>query len=144
PPSPTGPDRPRRTVKTSAKTLAVTGTLALGRTAGGDSGSADAAGVGELVGSGSGDYCVIAAPVPVGAVVSLTGAAASYGESQKKGLELALEQLTEKGGVEYDLKIEDDATDPRQGITVFEQLSEDRSALIGPTLSNGAFQAQPI
>ncbi|GAA1168632.1 ABC transporter substrate-binding protein [Ornithinimicrobium humiphilum] len=131
-------------MKTSVKTLALTGTLALILTACGDSGSGDAGGEGELVGSGSGDSCVIETPVPVGAVVSLTGAAASYGESQKKGLELALEQLTEKGGVEYDLKIEDDATDPRQGITVFEQLSEDRSAIIGPTLSNGAFQAQPI
>src|SRR5690606_25775399 len=84
-------------------------------------------------------------PIPVGAALSLTGGAASYGASQQKGLELAAEQLKQKGGVSYELKIEDDATDPRQGITVFEQLIEQGvSVIIGPTLSNGAFQAQPI
>ena len=48
--------------------------------------------------------------MPIGAVLSLTGAAASYGESQQRGLELAAEQLAEKGGVTYDLTIEDDQT----------------------------------
>src|SRR5690606_4217122 len=100
---------------------------------------------GELSGEGTGDSCVINSPIPVGAALSLTGGAASYGASQQKGLELAAEQLKQKGGVSYGLKIEDDATDPRQGITVFEQLIEQGvSVIIGPTLSNGAFQAQPI
>ncbi|MGH3952138.1 MAG: hypothetical protein ACRDSE_24005, partial [Pseudonocardiaceae bacterium] len=76
---------------------------------------------GNLVGKGSGESCVIEDPIPVGAALSLTGAAASYGESQKKGLEVAMDKLAEKEGVTYDLKIEDDATDPKQGITVFEQ-----------------------
>jgi branched-chain amino acid transport system substrate-binding protein len=131
----------------TVKTLAMTGALALILTAcGGDDGGDGAAGGGggELVGSGSGDSCVIEESVPVGAALSLTGAAASYGESQRKGRELAAEKLAEKEGVTYDLKIEDDATDPRQGITVFESFTQDRSVIIGPTLSNGAFQAQPI
>ena len=99
-----------------------------------------------LTGEGSGDSCVIEDPVPVSAALSLTGAAASYGESQQKGLELAKKELDQKEGVSYDLTIEDDQTDPRQGITVFEQFVEDdgASVIIGPTLSNGAFQAQPI
>jgi hypothetical protein len=45
------------------------------------SGGADAGGTGE--------DCVIEEPVPVGAALSLTGAAASYGQSQQKGLEVA-------------------------------------------------------
>lgn len=99
-----------------------------------------------LTGEGSGDSCVIEDPVPVSAALSLTGAAASYGESQQKGLELANKELDQKDGVSYDLTVEDDQTDPRQGITVFEQFVEDdgASVIIGPTLSNGAFQAQPI
>jgi len=99
-----------------------------------------------LAGEGSGDDCVIEDAVPVNAALSLTGAAASYGESQQKGLQLAQEELDKKEGVTYDLTIEDDQTDPRQGITVFEQFVEDdgASVIIGPTLSNGAFQAQPI
>ncbi|RIK13539.1 MAG: ABC transporter substrate-binding protein [Acidobacteria bacterium] len=133
-------------MNTTLKMLAGTGALALVLTAcgGGDGGGDSGGDGGELVGSGSGDSCTIDSPVPVGAVVSLTGAAASYGESQRKGLELAAEKLAENEGVTYDLKIEDDATDPKQGITVFEDLTKDRSVIIGPTLSNTAFQAQPI
>jgi branched-chain amino acid transport system substrate-binding protein len=83
--------------------------------------------------------------VPIGAVLSLTGAAASYGESQQRGLELAEEQLAEKEGVTYELTIEDDQTDPRQGITLFDEfVSQDVSLIIGPTLSNAAVQADPI
>jgi branched-chain amino acid transport system substrate-binding protein len=100
---------------------------------------------GSLVGEGTGDECVIEGAVPVGAALSLTGAAASYGESQKKGLEVAKAELEQKDGVSYELTVEDDQTDPRQGITVFEQFVEDgASVIIGPTLSNTAFQAQPI
>lgn len=101
-------------------------------------------GGGGLVGSGSGGSCSIESPVPVGVALSLTGGASSYGESQKNGLELAADQLAGKGGVSYDLKIEDDGSDPELGSTVFEGFIEDRSAIIGPTLSNTAFQAQPI
>lgn len=128
----------RRTV------LAATAALALALTACGTTGDGGSGG-GNLAGQGTGDSCVIESPIKVGAALSLTGGAASYGASQQRGLELAAEQLTAKGGVTYDLTIEDDATDPRQGITVFEQLIEKgMSVIIGPTLSNGAFQAQPI
>ena len=142
---------------TTIKSLALAAALALTLTAcggsddpapagggGGETGAADGGGGGGLVGTGTGDECVIEDAVPVGAALSLTGAAGSYGESQKRGLELAAEDLAKKGGVTYDLKIEDDQTDSKQGITVFEAFTKDRSVIIGPTLSNTAFQAQPI
>ena len=137
-------------MNSSIKTLAVTSALALVLTAcggegggsGGDGGATGGA-AGGLKGSGTGADCKIEANIPVGAALSLTGAAASYGASQKNGLELAVEELKDDS-VHYDLKIEDDQTDPRQGITVFESLTKDRSVIIGPTLSNTAFQAQPI
>jgi branched-chain amino acid transport system substrate-binding protein len=114
----------------------------LGLTACGSDGSGTG---GSLQGEGSGADCTIADPVPVGAALSLTGAAGSYGESQRNGLELAAKQLDEQGGVTYDLTVEDDQTDERQGITLFEQFTNDGvSAIIGPTLSTTAFQAQPI
>lgn len=127
-------------------TLATLTTLSVVLAACGSGGGDDTAGGdGALVGEGSGEDCVIDNPVPVGAALSLTGAAASYGQSQRQGLELAAEHLEEKGGVSYDLRVEDDQTDPRQGISVFEGFVEDGvSAIIGPTLSNGAFQAQPV
>lgn len=109
-------------------------------------GDEDGEAAGNVVGEGSGDSCVIEDPVRIGAALSLTGGAASYGQSQQRGLQLALADLNEKDGVTYDLSIEDDQTDERQGITVFESFSGSNgvSAIIGPTLSNSAFQAQPI
>ena len=142
-----------RTIKALALTSALALTLTAcggddggdtGTDAGGATGGASGGEAGGLVGSGTGADCTIEEAVPVGAALSLTGPAASYGESQQKGLELAAEELAEVGGVTYDLVIEDDATDPRQGITVFEEFTADRSVIIGPTLSNGAFQAQPV
>jgi branched-chain amino acid transport system substrate-binding protein len=128
--------------KLSTVALATAATLALASCGSGDGGGGASQ---NLAGEGSGENCVIESAVPVGAALSLTGAAASYGESQKRGLELAAEELNEKDGVSYDLTVEDDQTDPRQGITVFEQFVEDgASIIIGPTLSNTAFQAQPI
>ena len=70
---------------------------------------------GERAGEGTGESCTIEAPVPIGAALSLTGAAASYGAVQQKGLELAVEELTEKEGVTYELTVEDDQTDPQAG-----------------------------
>ena len=130
---------PSRSTLLAAAAMATALTLtACGSSGGGEAG-------GDLSGDGTGDDCTIENPIKVGAALSLTGGAASYGESQRAGLELAAEHLAEKGGVTYDLAVEDDATDPRQGITVFEKFIDDEtSVIIGPTLSNGAFQAQPI
>lgn len=109
-------------------------------------GADDTAAAPKTDGEGTGDACVLEEPVPVGAALSLTGAAASYGQSQKKGLEVALDDLANKDGVTYDLKIEDDGTDPKQGIAVFEQfISRDPvSIILGPTLSNAAKTTDPI
>ena len=41
------------------------------------------------------------ADVPIGAALSLTGGAAAYGESQQRGLELARDELNERGGITY-------------------------------------------
>lgn len=130
-------------MKQIAKVLALTGAAALALSACGDAdGSSDDDGA--LVGSGSGAECAIDSPVPIGAAISLTGGAASYGESQRNGLELGAAEINELGDITYELTVEDDQTDPRQGISVFETLiSDGASTIIGPTLSNTAFQAQP-
>ncbi len=137
-------------MRTKLFTLALASTAALALASCGSSADTGATGSGGasasgLKGTGTGDSCKISSPVPIGAALSLTGAAGSYGTSQKQGLELAAEQLNKKGGVTYDLKIEDDQTDARQGITVFEGFVKNgKSVIIGPTLSNTAFQAQPV
>lgn len=108
--------------------------------AGGDAGK-----TGGLVGTGTGENCVIDSPVQIGAALSLTGAAGSYGLSQKQGLELALEELNAAKGIEYKLAVEDDASEPRQGISVMETfVGNGTSIALGPTLSNTAVAAMPI
>lgn len=104
---------------------------------GGDGGEAAAGGDGE---------CTLEEPVKVGVVFSQTGGAAVYGATQRNGAELAAEQQNEEGGVSYELIIEDDASDPAQGITAFEKLiNQDQvSVIIGPTLSNTAFATDPV
>lgn len=100
---------------------------------------------GGLTGTGSGADCVIDSAIPIGASFSLTGAAAQYGASQKNALELAVDDLNKVGGVTYELTVEDDATDPKQAIQVFDTLiASGASIIVGPTLSNTAKQTNPI
>ncbi|CAO1652714.1 ABC transporter substrate-binding protein [Salinibacterium sp. NYA9b] len=100
---------------------------------------------GELTGTGTGAECVIDSAIPIGASFSLTGAAAQYGAGQKNALELAVTTLNEVGGVTYNLTVEDDATDPKEAIQVFDSfISAGASVIIGPTLSNTAKQTDPI
>ena len=79
----------------------------------------------------------------VGAALSLTGAAASYGASQRAGLMAAVDDLPPP---KIDVRVEDDASTKEQGITVFQKfINRDKvSAIIGPTLSNTASAADPL
>ncbi|MCV2489988.1 ABC transporter substrate-binding protein [Geodermatophilus sp. YIM 151500] len=132
--------------KSTTVAMATATVLALAACGSGDGGGGGQAAAEGLTGEGTGADCTIDQPVPLAAVLSLTGAAASYGRSQQQGLELALAELNEQGGVTYDLTIEDDETDPRQSITLFDQFTgqDPVSLIIGPTLSNAAVQADPI
>lgn len=100
---------------------------------------------GGLTGTGTGADCTISAEVPIAATFSLTGAAAQYGPGQKNALEMAVADLNAVGGVTYKLTVEDDQTDPKQAIQIFEGfVNEGASIIIGPTLSNTALQAHPV
>lgn len=90
--------------------------------------------------------CSLDQPVKVGVVFSVTGGAAVYGSTQRNGVQLAVEELNAQSGITYELVVEDDSSDPAQGITAFEKLiNQDQvSVIIGPTLSNTAFSADPI
>jgi len=124
-------------VRINRSALVGVGVMALGALGGGTAAPVGATTV------PSGD-CELA-DVPIGAALSLTGGAAAYGESQQRGLELARDELNERGGITYDLRIEDDGTEPTQGISVFEGfVGDDVAVIIGPTLSNGAMQADPV
>lgn len=81
--------------------------------------------------------------VQIGFALSMTGGAAAYGATQKKGADLAVAEINAAAGPNG-IKIvpifEDDASVPQQGINVFNKLinADKVSLIIGPTLSNTA------
>ncbi len=95
---------------------------------------------------GSGADCTLDDPVKVGVVFSQTEGAAVYGATQLNGVQLAEKDIEQSGEISYELIVEDDASDPAQGITAFEKLinADKVSVIIGPTLSNTAFSTDPV
>ena len=56
--------------------------------------------------------------IPIGALISETGAAAGYGDSVRKGLDLAVEEINAAGGFDgktFELIYRDDGTNPQVG-----------------------------
>jgi branched-chain amino acid transport system substrate-binding protein len=90
----------------------------------------------------------LAKGVPVGAVLSLTGNANVYGQDQRTGLNLALAAINGGGGINgkpVSLSIEDGGSDEPGANAAFTlQINRGVLALIGPTLSQQAFSANPI
>lgn len=87
--------------------------------------------------------------VDVGVTFTLSGGASVYGATQQNGVLLAMEEINESGYLgeaELNLIIEDSTSDPDGAIAAMDKLvNEDEVvAVIGPTLSNQAFAADPI
>jgi len=87
--------------------------------------------------------------VKIGASLSMTGPAATYGGSQKACIQAAVEELNKGGalkGITLQAILEDDASTKEQGIALFQRfINKDKvSAIIGPTLSNTATAADPL
>jgi branched-chain amino acid transport system substrate-binding protein len=84
-----------------------------------------------------------------GAALSLTGAAAVYGNTQKNGIQAAVDAVNgsnSMNGVRIDVAVDDDASSKEQGINVFQKfINQDKvSVIIGPTLSTTATAADPL
>jgi branched-chain amino acid transport system substrate-binding protein len=78
-------------------------------------------------------------------VLSLTGNANVYGQDQKIGLELAQAALKPGSVLPLQLRIEDGGSDEAGATSAFNLLIKGgTAALIGPTLSQQAFAADPI
>jgi branched-chain amino acid transport system substrate-binding protein len=73
-------------------------------------------------------------PARVGAIVSRSGAASSYGEQVARGFDLAVEQLNASGGVggrRLELLYRDDSTNPEIGLAAVRELVEhERMAIV--------------
>jgi branched-chain amino acid transport system substrate-binding protein len=86
--------------------------------------------------------------VRVGAVLALSGNANVYGQDQRVGLNLALAAINGSGGINgtpLRLAIEDSGSDdPGANAAMTLQINRGMLAIIGPTLSQQAFAADPI
>jgi len=88
--------------------------------------------------------------VTIGALIGLSGDAAAYGVSQKKGIELAVKEVNDSnymgGNRELRLVVVDGGSSGDSAAVAISQMINDHriAAIIGPTLSSQAFKADPI
>lgn len=64
-------------------------------------------------------------PIKIGAVLSLTGVAAPWGEYAQNGINLAVKMINDNGGIngrEVVVAIENDNTDPKQAVSAYDKL----------------------
>ena len=90
-----------------------------------------------------------AADIKIGVAEALTGGAAQYGISIRRGFELAADQINAAGGVngnKLQLVVEDEQGKKEEAINVFKKLIfQDKVLMVfGPTLSNSAQAADPV
>lgn len=88
-------------------------------------------------------------PVKIGAIVTISGPAASIGEDQRTGMEMAVEELNEANGIlgrPVELIVKDDGGDPTQAAQVMRELvdQENVDLILGPTLSSPTLAAADV
>lgn len=64
-------------------------------------------------------------PIKIGVVLPLTGIAAAHGENERKGIELAIKEINEQGGIDgrqIQAIFEDDQTEPKHSVSAVNKL----------------------
>ncbi len=85
-------------------------------------------------------------PIKIGAILSLTGVAADFGDMSQKAIKLAVEEINQNGGIDgrlVELYIEDDQTTPQTAISAYQKLNSinHADAIVGGLFD---FTAQPL
>jgi branched-chain amino acid transport system substrate-binding protein len=63
-----------------------------------------------------------AAPIKIGGIGPLTGGAAIYGNAAKNGATIAVEEINALGGLQFELRYEDDAHDAEKSVNAYNTL----------------------
>lgn len=87
--------------------------------------------------------------IKIGTISPLTGAAASYGEKMTRAIDLAVQEVNEKGGINGKKVVvihEDDKLEAKDGVTVFKKLTsiDKVSAVIGAVGSSVTLAIAPV
>src|SRR6185369_2063028 len=70
--------------------------------------------------------------IHIGVILSLTGAAAPYGQDNLHGLQVAQEVLNERGGIrnkKIELDIQDSTGDAAQAVTLTQRFASDKTVI---------------
>lgn len=65
-----------------------------------------------------------AAAIKIGGTGPLTGSASIYGIAVKQGAEIAVEEVNAEGGLQFELKMEDDAHDAEKAVNAYNTLKD--------------------
>jgi branched-chain amino acid transport system substrate-binding protein len=71
--------------------------------------------------------------IKLGTVIGLSGAGASYGASIQQGLDMAIREINDAGGIngrKITLDVADDASDPAQSVIALQRLVNDKDDLV--------------
>lgn len=87
--------------------------------------------------------------IKIGVLTSLTGESARYGQSAFNGIQIAVEEINNKGGIkgsQIKLIIEDDGSETARAVSAFTKLaSVDKvPVIIGPISSSAAMACSPV
>lgn len=82
--------------------------------------------------------------IKVGGIGPVTGAAAIYGQAVKNAMEIAVEEVNAKGGVQFEMKFEDDAHDAETSVNAYGTLMDwGMQVLIGTVTSTPSAAVAP-
>lgn len=74
--------------------------------------------------AGNTDEAAAAAAIKIGGTGPLTGGAAIYGNAAKNGAEIAVEEINAMGGIQFELRYEDDAHDAEKAVNAYNTLKD--------------------
>ena len=86
----------------------------------------------------TGDTATANDVIKIGATGPLTGPVAIYGNAAKAGAEIAVEEINAIGGIQFELRYEDDENDPEKAVNAYNQLKD-----WGMQISLGAVTTKP-
>ena len=72
----------------------------------------------------AGEAAASGAAIKIGGSGPLTGPAAVYGQAVKNAAEIAVAEINAKGGLQFELDMEDDAHDPEKAVTAYGVLKD--------------------
>ena len=91
-----------------------------------------------MAGCGTGTEQAAGNAIKIGGIGPITGAAAIYGQAVKNAAEIAVEEVNAKGGIQFELKFEDDENDAEKSVNAYNNLKD-----WGMQISLGTVTTQP-